>query len=835
MATAEELELDNLEGVGPVTKQKLQEAGIYSIMDLAARGVGDVADCLNGDTAKASELINKARAKLTEMNILAKDFVSAKELYTRRQNVERISTGSKNLDDLLAGGVETGAVTEFYGEYGSGKCVSADTKIVYSNDEQVHLDDIAAVYEKYRGQNGERRFEEGYIVPVPSVKVVGYDGRPAQATYMYREKVRRIVRLRTEGGRELRLTLPHKLLTIGERGIRWVSAGSLVVGDFIATPKSVTLEGSGTKHPDDAFFLGLFAAKGSSDPLAIASSDMRIVKWMVKYIEGRFGFCPTVRSVYRGTGAEAVFLGDQVRELLGDLAARDPSTRHVPSVVLSWDHKTVAHFLAGYIEGGGRLKKGRVEISSESGRLVEEASYLLSRLGVSCAISIRKAKAGSRCTHILALRGSDVFKSDKIPLRFKSWPSLARHVGERGAPLGRYLRDEFRRATSSGGRRFRRDALRGRQAEVYEALSRAACRRRMVSDDLLIEAKVVLEGMAEALRRNDRMLSQVDFADPKSLNGFARSLVLVLPDVSPNLGSGDPSHYPRSASPRVADALKSSIRSEIERRLGVIQRALATIDEASKFSWDEITEKEIEEHEGFVYDLVVPEGRSFVGGNLPTLLHNSQICHTLSVLVQQPHEKGGLQGSAVYVDTEGTFRPERIAEIAEARGFDPTTCLENIIVAKAYNSAHQELIVRELGSIIEKSKVKLAVIDSAVAHFRAEYLGRATLAERQQHLNKFFHNILRLAEIYNIAVVVTNQVQAAPDFFFGDPTRPVGGHVVAHTSTYRIYLRKAAKSRVARMVDSPYHPEREVVFIINEKGIDDPSEEAPKRRASSEK
>jgi DNA repair protein RadA len=211
----------------------------------------------------------------------------------------------------------------------------------------------------------------------------------------------------------------------------------------------------------------------------------------------------------------------------------------------------------------------------------------------------------------------------------------------------------------------------------------------------------------------------------------------------------------------------------------------------------------------------------------------SQICHTLTVTVQLPHEKGGLDGGAVYVDTEGTFRPERIAQIAEARGLDPAPILDRIIVAKAYNSAHQELIVRELGPIIEKSKVRLVCIDSAVAHFRAEFLGRGTLAERQQRLNRFMHTILRLAEIYNIAVVVTNQVQAAPDFFFGDPTRPTGGHVVAHTSTYRVYLRKAAKSRVARMVDSPYHPEREVVFIINEKGVDDPPEDGPKRRTAA--
>ncbi|MDV3292702.1 MAG: DNA repair and recombination protein RadA [Nitrososphaerales archaeon] len=208
----------------------------------------------------------------------------------------------------------------------------------------------------------------------------------------------------------------------------------------------------------------------------------------------------------------------------------------------------------------------------------------------------------------------------------------------------------------------------------------------------------------------------------------------------------------------------------------------------------------------------------------------SQICHTLSVMVQQPHDQGGLDGAAIYIDTEGTFRPERISEIAEARDLKPEEILSRITVARAYNSAHQELIVRDLGKVIEANKVKLLVLDSAVAHYRAEYVGRGTLAERQQRLNRFMHLLIRTAEVYNVAVVVTNQVQSAPDSFFGDPTRPTGGHVVAHTSTYRIYLRKAAKNRIARMVDSPYHPERDAVFMLDEKGVDDPPEESIRKR-----
>jgi DNA repair protein RadA len=141
----------------------------------------------------------------------------------------------------------------------------------------------------------------------------------------------------------------------------------------------------------------------------------------------------------------------------------------------------------------------------------------------------------------------------------------------------------------------------------------------------------------------------------------------------------------------------------------------------------------------------------------------TQICHTLCCMVQQPLDQGGLDGGAVYIDTEGTFRPERLSQIAEARGYEPEQVLSKVMVARAYNSAHQELIVKDLGRIIEKNNIKLAIVDSAVAHYRAEFLGRGTLAERQQRLNRFMHQLLRTAEIYNIAVILTNQVQAAPD------------------------------------------------------------------------
>ena len=132
-----------------------------------------------------------------------------------------------------------------------------------------------------------------------------------------------------------------------------------------------------------------------------------------------------------------------------------------------------------------------------------------------------------------------------------------------------------------------------------------------------------------------------------------------------------------------------------------------------------------------------------------------------------------------------------------------------------------ELIVKDLGRYINEFNTKLVIIDSIISLHRAEFTGRGTLADRQQKLNSILHKLVRVAEIFNVAVVITNQVLSSPDTFFGDPTKAAGGNVIGHTSTYRIYLRKSGENRIAKMIDSPYHPYSDTRFTINQKGIDD--------------
>jgi len=197
----------------------------------------------------------------------------------------------------------------------------------------------------------------------------------------------------------------------------------------------------------------------------------------------------------------------------------------------------------------------------------------------------------------------------------------------------------------------------------------------------------------------------------------------------------------------------------------------------------------------------------------------TQIGHALAVNCQ----KDDPEAVAVYIDTENTFRPERIVQFAKGAGLDPEQVLRNIKVARAFNSDHQMLLAEKVEELVKQGvKVRLVVVDSLTAHFRAEFVGRGTLAERQQKLNKHMHTLAKLADMHNICVYVTNQVMAKPDQFFGDPTEAIGGNIVGHNSTFRIYLRRGKKgTRVAKLVDAPNLGDAECVFMITEDRISD--------------
>ena len=242
----------------------------------------------------------------------------------------------------------------------------------------------------------------------------------------------------------------------------------------------------------------------------------------------------------------------------------------------------------------------------------------------------------------------------------------------------------------------------------------------------------------------------------------------------------------------------------------------------------------------------VPEVDELLGGGLETQAitefygefgsGKSQIVHQLAVNCQLPLELGGLAGSCLYIDTENTFRPERIEQMVAGLEFEKPLpegyelppveiFLANIHVARAHSSDHQMLLIdsaRDLSNELKESNmpVKLIIVDSLTGLFRAEYAGRGTLAGRQQKLNRHLHDLFKLVDELNAVAVVTKQVMSNPGVFFGDPTKPIGGNIVGHSATFRLYLRKSkAGKRIARLVDSPNLPEGEATFMVETAGI----------------
>ncbi|MDE1846111.1 MAG: DNA repair and recombination protein RadA [Candidatus Micrarchaeota archaeon] len=200
----------------------------------------------------------------------------------------------------------------------------------------------------------------------------------------------------------------------------------------------------------------------------------------------------------------------------------------------------------------------------------------------------------------------------------------------------------------------------------------------------------------------------------------------------------------------------------------------------------------------------------------------SQIGFTLTVNAQLPREKGGLDGAVLFIDTEGTFSPERIESIAKGAGLDPKQVLENIFLIRAQTTEQQVLAAERADKLIKEKNIKLIVVDSITSLFRAEFLGRGTLNERQQKLNAHIHRLQMLADTHNIAVYITNQVMDNPGMLFGDPTTPIGGNILAHAAKTRLYTRKGKEDkRIVRLVDSPNMPEGEAVIKITTDGIKD--------------
>ncbi len=819
-------DLEDLPGVGEVSAEKLRRAG-YDIEKIAASSPHELDEIADIGVETAKKAIGAARDSL-EMG-----YETADKILERRKLVGRIKTGSEELDALIGGGVETMAITECYGKFSSGKCVSSDTPLLYFGEEGACLAPISGIWEKHHGPESEA---DGGFVSEPSLKVsvltLGNDGllHKGKVSRLFREKVSEIQEIRTDRGAVLKITKQHPLLTLSGTGLEWKSSGFVSEGEYIASTENLQFSGNDSITPDDAYFLGLFVAEGTANPLSITNYDGKINKKLHSYLCAKFGHGFTFREKRGQT-----LLRVDVKPLLGKLTKSNSATKFVPESVLGGSNAVARAFLSGYSDGDGFLSNCP-EFCTKSPLLASQLTYLLARFGIPSTVTTKAVKGSTFYrVYVPEQEGKEKLREALAPGTKDTQTVTVQNSVRRtkfGAPA-LPARAILRRthAKLSGSRKrgsgiSKKEIAKGEYFSLYwNYLARKPSIRAMPKASLRLAVKFYDERLASLGKHFDALSapSQENLACamrelPFQNKAFYAKLGMKKSSFENYLWRG----VPKAKVAEVAWAIRTAIKETVSD--ATLQKDLRTLRMLAygDFGFERITSIRGLPYDDYVYDITVDGTHNFVGGSKPMLLHNSQIGFQLSVNVQKPVEQGGLGGNVLFIDTESTFRPERIAQLSENIGMNPDDVLKNISVAKAINSDHQMVLADKMEEMIKQKGIRLIVIDSLTSHFRADYVGRGALSDRQQKLNKHIHTLQKLADKYNLAVYITNQVMDNPGIMFGDPTTPIGGHVLAHAATYRIYLRKGKEEkRIARLVDSPNMPEGECVFKVTPKGVTD--------------
>ncbi|MEW6329349.1 MAG: DNA repair and recombination protein RadA [Candidatus Micrarchaeota archaeon] len=820
--------LEDLPGVGAATAEKLRKAGYDALEKIAVSSpheLEEVAD-IGVDTAKKTIAAAKDALEMA--------YETADRILERRKAVGRITTSSKALDDLLGGGVETQSITEAFGKFSSGKCVSADTPVVYFNSEEPHLKTISEVWEKYQGEESEL---EGGFSSEPnhpiSVLTLGKTGvlEKGRVSRLFREKVSKITEIRTNRGAVLKVTKQHPLLILSEKGLEWKSSGFISEGEYIAAANSLPVDGGTSEiSEDDAYFLGLFVAEGTANPLSITNFDARINETLHSYIRNKFGHEPTFRPE-RGI----TLLREKTRQLLGKLGGSNSATKFIPESVLCGSEGVAKAFLSGYADGDGHLSNCP-ELCTKSPLLASQLTYLLGRLGITSSVKTKRVGESLFYRVYVPEQEGKIRLRESLTASTKDLSAITnggkvRHTafGTPAKPVKALLKRIHSKLSGSRRRenRFSKKEIRtGEYFSLYwNYLGRSPASSTITRESLRLAVKLYEEKLS-ALGKH---YSALEAPSSEAIISALRELPFRSTEIYGRLGmrkSTFDNYLVRGVAPERRREIAAALRQLIKETVSDTEllRDLKTLQMLAygDFEWEQVTSVSEVDYNDYVYDLSVDGTHNFVGGFKPMLLHNTQVGFQLAVNVQLPPEKGGLGAACLFIDSEATFRPERVKQLAEALKLDAGEVLKNVHVARATNSEHQILLIEKADEMVKKNNIKLVVVDSITSYFRAEYLGRGALSERQQKLNRHLHALQRLADNNNLAVFVTNQVMDDPGILFGDPTKPIGGHVLAHMATYRLYLRKGKEEkRIARLVDSPSMPESECVFRVCPDGVRD--------------
>ncbi|RLG04987.1 MAG: hypothetical protein DRN68_09200, partial [Thaumarchaeota archaeon] len=481
---------------------------------------------------------------------------------------------------------------------------------------------------------------------------------PIEAKFMYRGWAEKLIEIRTERGRELKATPTHKLLTINSDGeLSWIEAEKLRPGAPIAVPGRIMAENPKDEVSlDDAYFIGLFIAEGTPNPLSISTGSQLLRDWLIEYLRRRFDFDPTIEKrdrVFR------ILLRRSVRNVLGELVSCRAEEKFIPEKIINGSEDVIRHFLAGYLDGDGYISNF-IEISTKSCKLASQLTYLLSRLGVE--VTLREKEVDGKRYFRLFITGDGRKLVRTLPLKLKAHSIKTRNSAH-GVPsvFTRYLRRTFMSISTHRGCLSKKMKSMYRGKTIGDLLVKNGWRnRRVINRETLMNIRELFINLRDNLKGIESMLQRGELTDNLFRDIYQNLPFAIRPILKERLELAKSSvgNYvirglPRDPARR--DSIRRALLEVVKEKLNKLEEALKKLNLVMSLSWDFITEiREIDYHD-YVYDFAVPDAGNFIGGNLPTILHNSQICHQLAVNVQLPPERGGLNGAALYIDTENSL------------------------------------------------------------------------------------------------------------------------------------------------------------------------------------
>lgn len=822
------MEIDELPGVGEKVAEKLRESGYSTLEAIAAASVGELKDIGLGE-ASAVKIINSARESLNM------GFETGLEVLQKREKVGRITTGSEEFDKLIGGGVETQSITEVFGKFGSGKtqlghqlavnvqlprekgglegtAIYIDTENSLPYDERILIKEgdryefrkIGELVENSLKNGKVTKFGETLSTPdnPKKLEVVSFDPedyktKTFRITGFMKHPPKDIYLVKLKSGREVRVTEYHNFFSLDNNGrLVEVATNKLGVGSFIAVPSKLP-EISGEIELDIA---ELFERAGFNDFYVRGKEKFRNFLRKNKNLrkialENGFKYGDVDNWKQRSCIPLTIF--NKVKrnlpeEYISELKISGWSRSSALPLKIKVDKTFLAYLAAFIAEGSITEVNNRVIVTTSNKKVRKWVLDFAKRFN----LHVQKAK-----------NGVDLVITSKVLVSFLHALNIGNNAYEKEMP-------GFVLGVSSNLKKEFLNSYVLCDGNINEITGQISCE---TVSDALANSLLYLTGSMGIPARNHSVRRKYNGGDSITYNlqwATTPSKETELNYIPNNIGSlfretrekygltmkelANILDYRTSASIWQVESkkIRKIGREKIKRFINALNdpkiKNIETIMNGDIW-FDEVTKIE---KIGFepTYDVeVMPENKkieNFVAGKGGIFLHN-------------------------------TFRPERIQQMAKAIKLDPEETLKNIYVARAYNSDHQILLAEKASEVAKELGAKLLVVDSLTAHFRAEYIGRGTLANRQQKLNMHLHVLQRkLADRYNMAVLVTNQVMSRPDIIFGDPTAPIGGHIVGHTATYRIYLRKSkGDKRIARLIDSPNMPEGECVFEVTTNGI----------------